>query len=301
MALEFYYGIFVNFSKGNLKDLLVTLTRGNSVIFLCTASKLSYFPRNMLGLEASGFQHSILICGWNQDSKRFLIVDPMVDFIGEINEEELIPSGYRRSTHQELLFFEIGNQPEHDFQEPTAEHQFAFASMRNNSFFETDKLKREPMIAEQQGQLSTKQRSWMEWFSNRHSGGKALEMFAKDLTMSKEWPQNIRSNWIDKNILTISSITLIRKLVWNSYSNLNVMKQEQEEAGENQMQQITIYWQNLNIKLMRYKQTSSNEVVNLDPLLRNINQIKTIELEFLKWMEEVGRSIYSENGESTVH
>lgn len=90
LNLEYAYGIEMRQHTGRAPDIVSSLQRGGWLLLACRASRLSFFPRNLLGLESHRFLHFILVCGYRSATDTFSVIDPIADYIGEMNERELL-------------------------------------------------------------------------------------------------------------------------------------------------------------------------------------------------------------------
>lgn len=290
MTLSFYYGMEMKFVKGNARTLQECVSSGICAVLLCAASKLPYFPRQMLGLESSGFQHSILIYGRDGLFNEYAVVDPMADYIGTIQAEELEAAGYRNDRRQELLYFTLESPSISSYLSPSAEQLFAHGAERNLFFFDQENFRIDRL--QEQGRDSesssiSRQAAWVEWFSNRHGGGKALDMFAGDAGASLKWSVQARKGWIERNNLTIGSMIQLRRLIWDSFCDLNVMTAEQVSTGTARIQQIVKCWHNLNFKLLKYKNVSADATELVESIISSIAKLKMEEGQFLGWMVDL--------------
>lgn len=291
MDPEFMSGTRLRFVKGDDAVLYDCITSGLSAVFLCTASKLPYFPRSMLGLESSGFQHSILICGWDEAARQYLVADPMVDYIGWVSQQELVNAGSRMEARKEVLFFALEDEEADSYEEMNPYRLFAYAAERNLRLYSQHASASDTMPAGASGQGKSKEASWMEWLGNRNGGVRAYNMFAQDAVTSLSVHENKRNSWIDRNCLTIGSAIAIRRMVWSSFRRLGVLTADQDRDGEERLEQVLKQWRNMHFKLLKYKRASKHEQEQVEAIIRNSKQIQLEELSMLQWMSEIGQSV----------
>ncbi|QYR19389.1 hypothetical protein KZ483_15785 [Paenibacillus sp. sptzw28] len=280
LPLEFLYGIKLKFFKGDVESLRRCVQDGSSAICLGAASKLRYFPREYLGMESSGFQHSILIYGWNEEHLEYLVTDPMVDAVVNISPKEIVHACEVRAGRQELHYFilEESNSP---FEEPDLESCLAYCSYRNLSFYKNrGGSKTEPLASVPDQSQEQRKSAWREWFSNRHGGYRSLEIFEEDLVKSQEWAPPRRADWVSRNTMTISSIKRIRAMVWNAYRESASLEESQYHEGQRQIDSILAMWNAVSLHLLKYK---SGQIV-IPAISKQLEKLKHAELQFLEWL-----------------
>lgn len=280
MSLSFIYGIDVTLVNGPLDELHSSIREGRSVIFMCKASRLFYFPEKLLALEDSGFQHCILILGWNEATDSYIVADPIIGFLGEMSEEELRQAGQQNQKHKNQMYFTLDDAPS-SFVPPAAEELFAHSFERNLLLFENPP---EINLNEQDGR-----KRWAEYFFNRKGGHKALDLFMLDLKASKEWTPAARNKWIKGNNITIGSIIKLRSLVWNSLSEMPVLTESQRKSAEVQISSILKAWQLLNYWLVKYM-SQGNKPGLVASIEQQVILIQSAELAFLREMKQLAVS-----------
>ncbi|MEV5027394.1 hypothetical protein [Paenibacillus sp. LPE1-1-1.1] len=285
-----FFDIDMTLVRGNKETLEVELAKGNSVIFLCKASQLSYFPSSMLGLEDSGFQHSILICGREQgETEGDKVVDPMLDYIGSVSMQDLVSAG-SRGNGTELLYFKLTKLAQ-AFQRSTINEIVSNCAERNLKYYEQT-INAKPGLSEtNQASAASKEAEWMEWFSNRQGGAEALVRFAEDARQSLSWTSKSRKGWIDRNLLTITAIIQIRQQVWKQFCQSQILSEEVVRSGEASMDQIVKGWKSLHFKLIKYKTITDGFPGQIDAITQTADHIRNEELQILRRMAAIGESL----------
>lgn len=297
LPLQYLYGIRMKFVKGSKQTLLDHLRQGTSVIYLCMASRLAYFPRSYLGMEAGGFQHSVLLLGCTGPSERILFMDPMADYAGQADIEELTQAGGLNVKRGELHYFTL-EESAPGFVEPPANACLSFSAERNLSFYcDTG----EPLAAVPPSSTGAKDASrhtaWIEWFGNRHGGWKALDRFAEDLAASPSWTPELREGWVKRNTMTISSIRRLRSLIWDTIQDMAPFSEEQRNNGQEQVERIAGLWQALNYQLIKFNSRPSADGC-LSSITRHIDGLKSAEVSFLQWVKD---TLGKEAGHGSAH
>lgn len=292
LPLRYFYGIEMNFAQGNIDTLVKNIRNGSSAICLCTASKLSFFPRHYLGMESGGFKHSILILGWNQQTKRLLVADPIADYVGEVEVGEVAQAGLLSNNREDLNYFML-EDPTTSYTEPDMEKCLAYSAKRNLTFYlDQGASVMAPRLLG--GSEEAKRNAWTEWFISRNGGEKALDRFAADLVASPDWTQQSRDNWVKRNTLTIQSIKRLRKEIWNNFNYLYKFGEKERKNGQRQIDNISSSWQKLSFLLLKYK-NAQDPADAICTIVRQIDRLKSTELGFLQWWYQlIGKE--DENG-----
>lgn len=260
LDLEYIYGIRKQLIQGGEEDLRLRFARKNMALFICVPSRLNYFPEQLLTLEESGFDHYILLTGFNEETQRFRVVDPITDFIGELSTEELLHASVKPGF---LYYFIMEFPPHGSFLPPEASTLFLHEAQKNLDHYAA---------------------------SDILTGGKAIEGFCTDLSDSTQWSAAERTVWIRQNNITFSSIVKTRELVWQSFCHLRIMKPEQVEQGGKQMKMIVKAWMAANFLLIKYGRHSDNSSI-IDKLVHKMAGIRQMEIEFLQFICATGREL----------
>jgi hypothetical protein len=288
LPLDYLYGVDMKFVMGDMETLLHDVKEGKSVIYLCSASKLAYFPREFLGMESSGFQHSILIYGWNERDGRYQVTDPIVGTIVQMSPDEIVQACTGKADSKKLRYFTLEERgasfTPHDIQSC-----IDYCIQRNLTTYRNQKNVKAEVIIEEGSTEQQKRMAWHNWFSNRHSGIHALECFEEDIRKSSEWTVQKRESWIAINTMTINSIKRVREQVWNIYKEKASLTESQQLEGQKQLEAIIAAWNSLNFLLLKYKRGYKISLV-LPSITRQLEKLKKVELVFLEWLHsEAGK------------
>jgi hypothetical protein len=260
LDLEFLYGIRKEWKQSGAMELRLRLTADHLVLLLCVPSLLDHFPRHLLTLEEAGFDHYLLLTGFNQATGRFRAVDPITGFIGELSAEQLERASVKSDS---LQYFMMQFPEDGTFAQPDLQTIFFHEAQQNLSLYlEQDK----------------------------HTGSQALERFAQDLADCAHWQEGARTSFIRQNNITISSIVRMRELVWSSYRELGLMSAEHMEQGNSKAAAIAKNWMAVNFLLIKYSRQSGDSTV-IDKITHKLTDIRHSELEFLQFIYAIGREL----------
>lgn len=301
-SLHYHYGVRMNFARGDGRQLREEIAGGKMAVLLCAASRWSYFPARMLGLETAGFQHSVLICGWDDAAGTFRIADPMVGHIGDASLEEAERAGMRGDGRRELHYFTL-ELPGADFRPPTAAEAFRYSCERNLRLFDPPlAAEAEAMSGAENGATGTseaeKRQAWAEWFGGRNSGSKAFAQCAADLAALPEWERAALNRWCDRNNLTVTSIWKVRQHVWDAFCRLQVMNEAETREAGGLVRRIVRQWQSFNFQLSKLKRAGACTPADASSLGAMLAELGAEERRFLTWMNDLGKSIAKEALES---
>ncbi len=248
--LKFAYGIEQECRVGTASDLMALLRRNHMILLACRASGLRFFPKGMLAQEAGGFQHFILLYGCRSDPDRFLVVDPVAAYIGEMSAADIWEC---RVKEKELLYYSLSLPP--SFEPPSAREMFARESAA---------------------------------IYDRYAGNKAMDSFIRDVADCVNWDRTARHAWIDQNNITISSIVKTRSLVWQSFCGLNVMTGDEMRAGRERLEGVVKLWTAVNFLLIKWKKSDAGETLAAS-VIQKLEALKSRERECLHFIKEKGR------------
>lgn len=252
--LKIIYGVEVAFRKTNPEELTLRFAAGGLALLDCKASRLPFFPSSMLSYDDSGFTHSILLCGFREEDRFFLVADPVAGYEGWVQEEVLLQAGvYKGQLYVHLLHFSEPS-PTH-----THEELFRYAARNNRDYFETE---------------------------DARSGRNALFSFTRDIgVLLQENPSGL-PGWIGQNILTVTSIITMRKKVWEALKRLNVIPEEEEEDVSGLFDDIVKQWTRFNYLLVKLRMNPSPSL--LASLVAKNEDIIQSERTFLYRLSELG-------------
>ncbi|TXK84581.1 hypothetical protein [Paenibacillus sp. N3.4] len=282
LPLEYFYGLKMTFIKGNEELLRRHIRSGHSAICLCQASKLEFFPHSYLGMEESGFQHSILLYGWDEQQERYLVTDPVVNAVVTLSPDEFVYASAIRLGRNEMHYFVL-EESAVPFSEPNLESCLVYCTEQILTLYRRQRMSKSDPIVPEGSSDEMKVRAWQHWFNNRHDGIRALEHFEEDILNSSEWTVRRRNDWIVINTKTISSIRRLRTLVWNTYRDIADLGEAHEEEGQRQIEAILSTWNTVNFLLLKYKSGQDSQAA-IPSILQRIQELKRIELQFLEWL-----------------
>lgn len=252
--LKTIYGVEVAFRKTTPEELTHRFAAGGLALLDCKASRLPFFPSSMLSYDDSGFTHSILLCGFREEDRCFLVADPVAGYEGWVPEEVLLQAGvYKGQLYVHMLHF---SEPT-----PTHTHQelFRYAARNNRDYFETE---------------------------DTRSGRNALLSFTRDIGVLLQDNPSRLPEWIGQNILTVTSIITMRKKVWEALKRLNVIPEEDEQGVSALFDDIVKQWTRFNYLLVKLKINPSSDL--LASLMAKNEDIVQSERTFLYRLSELG-------------
>ncbi|EFM12163.1 hypothetical protein PaecuDRAFT_0843 [Paenibacillus curdlanolyticus YK9] len=255
LDLESVFGIQKTLHAGSAVSLRESLDEQSIVLMLCHASKLDFFPRNELSLEAEGFQHYILIYGYDAVSKQYLIIDPIADYIGGMTEEALYASSVREDLRYYRLVFPT------DRQQPDHLAIIRMETERNLSCYTLDEANAE---------------------------GNAIDQFSIDLTAMAERPVDERNAWIDRNNISISSVIKSRGLIGEIYRSFHLLEEEDLRHYASSIDQIIKLWTTVNFLLIKFKRNPAQAGLT-DSIRQRLEAVKALEKAFLDFLHLKGR------------
>jgi hypothetical protein len=254
--LEFLYGIEMSFNKGDTNSIKTLLLERKVVLLLTKVNVLDYFPKDLQIFDHNKFKHTVMLMEYKISTDEYVLIDPIVEFIGKITTEELEKN---LSIDRDFYYYVLHENP--SFNPPAKSEIFKKTVKSNFDIFINSKV---------------------------NEGVKAIEKFSSDLSKSLLWQKDIRNSWIEHNNITISSIIKTRKFVWKSICELEIMTKYEEQSQELLFSEIMKNWNLLNFLLLKYKRNPKIE--NVTRLKNHIDWIKSKETEFLKNMASIGRS-----------
>lgn len=281
IPLDYLYGMEMKFVHGNAEKLLKSICDGNAVILFCAASRLSFFPRNFLTMESSGFQHAILIYGWDEQTGKYLVADPVVNICVQIEPKEILHAGGIKAEGEELHYFLLKDAPP-SYSIPSMEACVEYAAHRNLAFY--CGTNQQPGKTDVEG--SSPRNKWEAWrnsLQKGHVGARALDSFVSDLNKSQQWEVQRRSGWINQNTRTIASIKHVRTKIWNVYCELAPLKTDELQEGQQQIDNIVNAWTKLNLLLIKYNAASQSGSIPAIEL--HVETLKSLEIDFLQWLQ----------------
>ncbi|RCX17323.1 hypothetical protein DFP94_10947 [Fontibacillus phaseoli] len=249
--MDSLYGMAIRADIGRIPDLITEIREGNGVMFICNASGLFYFPRNILTFESVNAKHCVLVYDYNEQTGKFAVIDPIAEFCGEVAAAELEAASVMNN---EMLYFSVGSHFD-DRSRPLG-----------------DKL---AMAAE---------RNWISFDKPYIPGGKqALEILERDIETCSGWSEVERKSWVDRNNISIMVFHKLRPMIWESFVSFGQMKETSVITGGEIMEDIKQLWRSLNLCLIRLGR-KSDDPHKRETCLEKVAQIKASEMKFLKFL-----------------
>jgi hypothetical protein len=287
LPLRQLFGIELQSVRGDGEQFMLDVMSGKSVVYLCAAGNLDYFPREYLGMESAGFRHAILIYGWNEQDRRYRVADPVVNVVTELAPDAVLRASAGAAGMYRLTYFTLEAAVDTAVQVLDDESGLAYCSRRLLQAYRNDRSEL-PTVQEGEGRMERERsEAWLDWFGNRHGGMRALERFEEDLMASQGWESKRRADWIDRNVMTIASIKRIRSFVWQQYVERGAWVTDKQEQGKAQVDAIHSGWSTLSYLMMKYKHNPADTGEAAVRAIRvKVEQIKHAELAFLTWLHE---------------
>lgn len=285
LPLSYLYGVEINFVKGTTGKLEELIKQGDSVICLCKASKLDYFPRNFLAMESGGFWHAILIAG-QEATGSYVVCDPVVNLITRLRPEELTAATVAKVKQDELLMFSL-SQDRDGSKAPDIQEVLQHCSKWNLQQY---KGIPKDSLPERDGAVRNEEREkweiWRERFRKQTvSGLAAWKEFEKDLWSSASWPDARRSAWVKQNTMMISSIVQLRTKIWGIYKELAGRGEVWASEGQEHINTIIKLWNGLQLLMQKYDIRSKRETGSgIEAVAVSMGKIRDAELHFLDWL-----------------
>ncbi|MFB9278146.1 hypothetical protein [Cohnella cellulosilytica] len=215
--LEALYGIRSEWLADAPLEACADLVRedGRYALLVTRASKLPYFPPQLLRFEDEGFDHYVLAHGYREADGRFLIVDPIAGYAGELAGERLLeaaPSGggFRLWSLQRT----------EGFRAPATKEAFALASKQN----------------------------YVRNLRNRE----IFSLVLQELERFVPAPSKRQLDWVARNNIAITTIVRNRRLIWQSLSAANVLPAERSAPLEAAFSGLVAQWTQLNLQLFKW-------------------------------------------------
>jgi len=247
--LEPLYGIKSDFVLGSFELLIEELEKGNFVIYHVQASKLSFFPKSMLGFENQLFGHCVLVSKYEPATRTFHVIDPVVKYVGEISMDEIIhASAFPSFAGMNTMIFGSDSSL-------SSEERLNFSAERNYNFYDLEYIP---------------------------GGRRALRKFREAVAANLEWDQAVRSEWVQKNSISIMSVIKMRELVWDSYRSTAGFAHEVIDHGDKAIEDISKLWNSLVFNLIKIGRQAKPEYV--EAILDYTNSLEKKELGFLEFV-----------------
>ncbi|MBD8497775.1 hypothetical protein [Paenibacillus arenosi] len=222
--------------RGSLLEMQQHFKNGCLFLYQCKASKLPFFPRNMLNFEANGFDHYVLVSGYDEDSDSFCVTDPICEHIGLVTRQQLEAAAMVEQQYYCFTIqpFEAGvNQPSSQYDD----------SVLVSKYF------------------------------TMHYDAQAFDQFIDHLHVGREWDSSQRKLWTERNILSIASLIKMRTIVWGYMTQLQSIPSGAEEALQILHKQIIKLWNGISFLLLKYKMNDDAAIINrIDELVQAVRK-----------------------------
>ncbi|TVX92756.1 C39 family peptidase [Paenibacillus agilis] len=223
--------------RGSLLEMQQQLKSGCLFLYQCRASQLPFFPRNMLNFEANGFDHYVLVSGYDEDTDSFYVTDPICEHIGLVTRKQLEAAAM---VEQQYYCFMI--QP---FGEGTSQ----------------------PSLPQYADSVPVNK------YLTLHYDVQAFDQFIQHLHVGREWDASRRRLWTERNILSIASLIKMRTIVWEYMTHLRSIPRGAKEALQLQHKQIIKLWNGISFLLLKYKMNDDSALINrVEELVRAVRR-----------------------------
>jgi hypothetical protein len=256
LGLEYAYGIETRHHSGTASDIISLLQSGGWLLLACRASRLSFFPRNLLGLESHQFLHFILVYRYGSATDTFSVIDPIANFIGEMNEAELTAAAVEEGELNYYACIPSGKE-----KRPSANDIFYREAADNLMKYER---------------------------GDGQTGREAIRLFSQDVADSARMTQEYRTAWIERNNITLSSIVKARARVWQCFRELDLLTEDETAQGDAYLDEIAKGWTAVNFALVKLKRSPQNGELTAS-IQRMLERNATLELECLRFIYGKGR------------
>lgn len=252
--LKLSYGIRkANEEAASLDDCADWVAETDRYALLHTqASKLPYFPPGSLTFEGSGFEHYVLLHGYDKARGRFRIADPIAKYTGEISKEAL--TGCTPAAGRFRLW---------KLDCPSDAAPLPMTSQRLRRILRYNYLSG---LANRQAY--DRLRSVLSGLPSRSSADIA--------------------RWAWLNMIAVTTVVRNRRLVWNSFASLGCLDPEQTAALGPAVQEIASLWTQFNLLLAKLMKGG---IPLLDKLTAKAEAIQHAESEFLTALCEPERGV----------
>jgi len=257
LYLEELYGLILNKHFGR-EEFYRMACEGNVLLVPCTASKLPHFTESMIFNELPGSFHCILVDNYCITSDKFHIIDPVANFIGEVQAQILIDS-----------IIDMGD--------------YSFASFEwketldGKAFIETA--------------LLAANKNLRDYSKNElDSEANAIDCLLNDLDKSLSWTTDQVQKWVYIQNIGISSIIKMR----NMYRENAIEFFEKYGHPINEVSRLTekiiAAWSSINFQLFRfahrYNNNNNDNMQNVKLLKIKLKELYEQEKQFLMLMVE---------------
>ncbi|MGB8954282.1 MAG: hypothetical protein WCC10_02855, partial [Tumebacillaceae bacterium] len=114
-SLDELYGIRMEPQRSGEEELRARLGHGQNMLLYCRPSGLPFFPRENLTHEGLGFEHMLLVHGYDAGGDVYRVTDSVVDFQGAVAAGDLRAAAAKEG---EWRYFAL-TAPADDFVPPT--------------------------------------------------------------------------------------------------------------------------------------------------------------------------------------
>ncbi|MCR8843205.1 BtrH N-terminal domain-containing protein [Paenibacillus sp. SC116] len=212
--------------RTSMLEMKQQLINGCLFLYQCRASHLPFFPRNMLNFEASGFDHYVLVFGYDENLDSFHVADPICEYIGLVTRKQLEAAAM---VEQQYYCYSI--QP--------------FGEVTNQTSYPQDA---DSVLVDK--------------YFTMHYDVQAFDQFIKHLHVGREWNGTQRRLWTERNILSIASLIKMRTIVWEYMTQLRSIAKGSGEALQLQHKQIIKLWNGISFLLLKYKMNDDSAIIN---------------------------------------
>ncbi|MBB6729981.1 hypothetical protein [Cohnella zeiphila] len=200
----------------SLQDCRKLAVPARTCLLLVTlASRLPYFPRQLLAFEERGFEHFIIVRGYDEARDRFQVADPTAGFSGELSSEEL--AGANPEADGGFRLWQLAADP--GVRPADAAERLRVACLGN--------YRRCPL------------------------NGPAFERFRADLRRFAAGSAAELDDWASRNNVAVATVIKNRKLVWHSLAAVGCWGEDDRARAQAAFAPIVAGWTQLNLLLFK--------------------------------------------------
>ncbi|MBW7476493.1 C39 family peptidase [Paenibacillus oenotherae] len=252
--LKKVYGIDVVYVHGDKRALAESIMSGNSILYECKSSRLHFFPESLMTHEDSGFNHFIIVHGYDEGTEDFYVMDPVADFQGTMTYDELVGAGLYNGR---LYYFDFRFPS--SFIPPSPKDMLSYAVTQNYNYHVHNTFA---------------------------SGVNVLRRFNREVSDPDIADRSIQK-WVEQNNITLVSIIRMRKRVWESLCSLGVLNDDAVAMLSGKVDRIMTQWKSLNFLLTKYRFKQTPTVI--ESISNKVEDIIQSEKDFLIELYEMGR------------
>jgi hypothetical protein len=222
-----------------------------SVLLLTRASKLPFFPKKLLAFEENGFDHYVLVHGYDSSEQALMAVDPIAGFSGAVPLDELRDASPYGTGFRAWI---LTRKPY--FRPPAPAELFSYVGIRNY---------RRSVLSQ-----------------------RAYRAVLDDLDRLAGSSSAEQARWIEQNNIAITSVVKNRRLVWRGFAELDLLSDGQKIRWDKAVQSVIAEWTRLNLLLLKWTHAQRDDAMRLS-IRDKLKGIEASEKRLLFAMATEGR------------